>query len=114
MFSLLNIIGKLDVTSSTTLSTQALIYSLCPFISYSLRIAIRICLGQRHGLQSATLASIFYKKYWLESYICIILYENNFKDKSIDMFSYFQTQQLKSYSRFIVAMFDPNIVQNVL
>jgi hypothetical protein len=28
---------------------------------YSLRIAIRRCLGQRHGLQSITLTSIFYK-----------------------------------------------------
>jgi hypothetical protein len=36
-----------------------------------------------------------------------------YKTNLLMYFSHFQTQQLKSYSRFIFPMFDSNLVQNV-
>jgi hypothetical protein len=36
------------------------------------------------------------------------------KDKSIDVFSHFKTQQLKNYSWFIFLLFDWNLIQNDL
>jgi hypothetical protein len=52
--------------------------------TYSLRFPIRIRLGQRHGHQSITLISLFYKNiYWKVIYI--YSYESNFQDKSIYM-----------------------------
>jgi hypothetical protein len=41
--------------------------------AYSLRFPIRSRLGQRHGHQSITLISLYYKKYLLESYIYILM-----------------------------------------
>ena len=35
-----------------------------------------------------------------------------FKTNLFICFSHFQIQQLKSYSRFIFPMFDPNLIQN--
>jgi hypothetical protein len=45
--------------------------SLRPILVYSLHITVR-CLGQRHGLQSTTLTSLFYKKIIEKLYIYIL------------------------------------------
>jgi 5-methylcytosine-specific restriction endonuclease McrA len=51
---------------------------------YSLRFHIRSRLVQRHGHQSTTLTSLFYKNlYWKVIYV--YSYESNFQDKSIYM-----------------------------
>jgi hypothetical protein len=62
---------------------------------YSLRVHIRSCLRQRHGHQSATLTSLFYKNiYWKVIYV--YSYESSFQDKSIYMiFKIFKLNGLK-------------------
>jgi hypothetical protein len=51
---------------------------------YSLRFHIRSHLGQRHGHQSTTLTSLFYKNIY-SKVIYVYSYESNFQDKSIYM-----------------------------
>jgi hypothetical protein len=73
------------------------LYITCASCDGTLRFHIRSHLGQRHGYQSTTLTSLFYKNiYWKVIYV--YSYESNFQEKSIIRFSHFQTQRLKSYS----------------
>jgi hypothetical protein len=68
---------------------------------YSLQFHIRSHLGQRHGHQSTTLTSLFYENlYWKVN--MYILMKVIFKTNLFIRFSHFQTQQLKSYSWFII------------
>jgi hypothetical protein len=57
--------------------------------------ALRSCLGQRHGHQSTTLTSLFYKNlYWKVIYV--YSYESNFQNKSIYMIFTFSNSKTTS------------------
>jgi hypothetical protein len=51
---------------------------------HALRFHIRRRLGQRHGHQSTTLTSLFYKNFY-RKVIYVYSYGSNFQDKFIDM-----------------------------
>jgi hypothetical protein len=52
--------------------------------TYSLRFGKRSRSGQRHGLQSITLTSLFYKKIFIEN-LYMYTFKTEFQNKSIDM-----------------------------
>jgi hypothetical protein len=72
---------------------------------------MRRYLGQQHGLQSMTLTSISIK-ISIGKFICTFM-KMIFNTNLLIWSSYFQIQQPKIYSRFIIPIFDSNLVQNV-
>jgi hypothetical protein len=81
------------------------------YVTYSLRFIIRSRLGQRHGHQSTTLTSLFYKNlYWKVIYV--YPNESNFQDKYIYMIFTFSNSTTQKLFIIYIPMFDSNLVQN--
>ena len=63
---------------------------------YSLHTKKECRFEQRHGLQSLTLTSYFYKNIY-RKVIYLYFYESIFQNKYIHMIFYYETQQFESY-----------------